>query len=71
MNRKHLILMIVGCSVPIVALATVFIFQIELSTTLLFVLLLLCPLSHLFMMGGHSHGKEQGAVHSHEEHHHG
>lgn len=71
MNRKHLILMIVGCSVPIVALAAVWLFQIELSTPLLFALLLLCPLSHLFMLGGHGHGEQQAAPHSYEEHGHG
>lgn len=71
MNRKHLLLMIVGCSLPIVALATVFLFQVELSTPLLIALLLLCPLSHLFMLGGHSHGRQQTIPHPHEEQSHG
>nr|BAG82760.1 hypothetical protein [uncultured bacterium] len=71
MKRKHLILMIVGCSLPIVALAAVFVFQVKLSTPLLFALLLLCPLSHLFMLGGHNHSRQQTTPPSHEEHLHG
>ena len=53
MTRKHLILMAVGCLLPIIALAAIYLFQIQVSTVLLFGLFLLCPALHLFMMRGH------------------
>lgn len=61
MTQKHLILMLLGCALPLAALAAVFLFQVELSTTALWALLLLCPLSHLLMMGGHGRGQHQAA----------
>jgi len=64
MTRKHLILMAVGCLLPIVALAAIFLFQVQVSTVLLFGLILLCPALHLFMMRDHmshapSHSKTE------------
>ena len=53
MTRKHLILMIIGCLLPIAALVAIFLFQVQVSTVLLFALLLLCPALHLFMMRDH------------------
>lgn len=61
MTRKHLILMLLGCGLPIVVLAAVFLFQVKLSTPALFALLLLCPLSHLLMLGRHGLGEHQAA----------
>ncbi len=57
MHHKHLILMVLGCALPIAALAAVFLFHIELSTPVLFALILLGPLSHLLMLGGHKHDR--------------
>jgi hypothetical protein len=63
MTRKHLILMAIGCLVPIMALAAIFLFQIQISTVLLLGLFLLCPAHHLWMMRGHTghsaHAPEQ------------
>lgn len=53
MTRKHLLLMAFGCIVPIVALAAIFLFQIQISIVLLLGLLLLCPAIHVWMMRGH------------------
>lgn len=50
MARKHLILMVIGCLLPLTALAAIYLFQIQVSTVLLFGLFLLCPALHLFMM---------------------
>ena len=58
MKRKHWMLMILGCGVPVIVLAAVFVFQIQLSSVLLFGLVLFCPLVHLFMLRdhlGHNH----------------
>lgn len=53
MIRKHLMLMVIGCLLPLVALAALFIFQVQVSTVLLLGLVLLCPAMHLLMMRGH------------------
>lgn len=57
MTRKHLLLTVIGCAVPILALAAIFLFQIQIGTVFLFALFLLCPALHLWMMRnytGHS-----------------
>ena len=54
MNRKHLALMVVGCLLPLIALTAIFLFQIKVSSILLFGLVLLCPLLHIWMMRDHS-----------------
>ncbi len=50
------------CVLPLLILAAVFVFNVPVSTLLLFGAVLLCPILHLFM--GHSHG----AV-GHDQHH--
>lgn len=54
MTRKHLLVMAIGCTVPILALAAIFLYQIQVSTVLLFGLFLFCPALHLLMMRGHT-----------------
>lgn len=46
------------CMAPIAAIVAVTVFQVPLSSMLLFGLVLLCPLSHLLMMRGHGHGSD-------------
>lgn len=53
MTRKHLILMTIGCALPVVGLAAIFLFQIPVGTVALVGLLLLCPALHLWMLRGH------------------
>jgi cytochrome c oxidase subunit IV len=59
MNKRHWTLMLLCCLVPLAALAAIFLFQVQVSTALLFALILFCPLSHLLMMslseGDHRH----------------
>jgi uncharacterized membrane protein len=54
MNRKHLVMMGLGCLLPLIALTAIFLFQVKVSSILLFGLVLLCPLMHLWMMRDHS-----------------
>lgn len=71
MHRNHLILMILGCALPVVVLAAVFVFQVEVGKPLLFAILLLCPLSHLLMLGGLGQGEHPAAGEPSQEAHHG
>ncbi len=68
MKKSHLWIMILCCLIPIVGLAAVFLFNIPVSSVLLYGLILLCPVSHLLMMKymGHDHSSmESGAQHQH------
>jgi uncharacterized membrane protein len=66
MNRRHIWLMVLCCLLPVVGLGVMFLFNIPANTILYFGLILLCPLTHFFMMGQmeHDHNSEQHNGHN-------
>ena len=59
MSKKHILIILACCLVPLVALAAVFLLKIPVSTVVLAGLALLCPLSHLFMLIFMDHEHEE------------
>ncbi len=61
MNRKHALLMVLCCLIPLVAFAAISIFRIPATTVVYVALALACPAMHLLMMKGmmdHNHDGE-------------
>ncbi len=50
MNKKHALIMLACCLIPLAALAAVFVFKIPANSVIYFGILVLCPALHLLMM---------------------
>ena len=59
MNKKHVLLMLACCLLPVAALVLVVFFKIPISTVLFTAMLLACPLSHILMMKFMSHDRHE------------
>ncbi len=57
MTRKHILIMLACCLIPLAALAAILVFKVPVNSVIYFGLLLLCPVLHFVMMRnmGHSH----------------
>jgi len=57
MTRKHYLIMLACCLIPLAALAAIFVFKIPANSVIFVGLILLCPALHLLMMRnmGHDH----------------
>ncbi len=62
LDRNRHLLMVLCCLIPLAALGAIFLLRVPASSALVFALILLCPLSHLLLMGpaGHEHGAMPG-----------
>jgi uncharacterized membrane protein len=67
MSKKHLLIMLACCLIPIAALVAIFAFKIAVSAVVYGVIMLFCPLSHLLMMKfmRHDHQQQQTQEHIH------
>ncbi len=70
MNKKHALIMIACCLIPIAGFALVSMFNIPLKSVFLFAMILFCPLSHLLMMKfmGHNDDHPHGEADHHTHH---
>jgi hypothetical protein len=71
MNKKHALIMLACCLVPIAGFVLVSAFNIPLKSVFYFAMILLCPLSHLLMMKymGHGEGHQHTDSMDHAHHH--
>jgi uncharacterized membrane protein len=59
MSKKHMLIMLACCLIPVAALIAIFVFKIAVSAVVYGVILLVCPLSHLLMMKFMMHDHQQ------------
>jgi uncharacterized membrane protein len=58
MNKKHVLIMLACCLIPLAALGAIAIFRVPVTSVVFVGLILLCPAMHLLMMRnmtGHDH----------------
>lgn len=63
MSKKHVLIMLACCLIPLGFVAAILIFKMPVNNALLFLMVLLCPLSHILMMGKMGHGDRAGHEH--------
>ncbi len=69
MQKKHLLIILACCLLPVAALAAIFLFGVPVNTAAFAGMVLVCPLSHVLMMTmmGHDHANEPPAAQHHAD----
>jgi hypothetical protein len=70
MSKKHWLIMLACCLIPLVGLGVISLFHIPTSKVVLFGMAMFCPLAHILMMKfmGHEHEQIQpSGTHVHED----
>ena len=67
MTKKHMLIMLACCLIPILALGAIFLLNVPVSKVLWIGLILICPISHIVMMkfmmnGEHEHSKMHAQI---------
>lgn len=63
MTKKHMLIMLACCLVPLAALVAITVFNIPANTVIYFGILLLCPLLHFAMMRNMGHDQAEHGEH--------
>jgi hypothetical protein len=61
MNKKHVLIMLACCLVPLAAFGAISVFKVPVSSVVYVGLILLCPAMHLLMMRYMTHAPERSA----------
>jgi len=61
-GNRHMLLMVLCCLIPVAALGAIFVLKIPVPQVLTYGLILLCPLSHVLMMGLMGRGQHDHAA---------
>lgn len=70
MSKKHAHIMVACCLIALGAAAAVLLFKVPFNNVFIILMVLLCPLSHLLMMGTTpAHAPGAGVKHGEHEHH--
>lgn len=71
MTKKHLLIMLACCLIPLAGLVAFFVFRVPTNSVIFFGLILLCPVLHLLMMRGMTHApaRSAGVGHNHSDQH--
>jgi uncharacterized membrane protein len=69
MSKKHMLIMVVCCLIPIAAFTAISVFKVPVSAVVYGAIMLFCPLSHILMMKFmmHDHQPDQEHQHHHPE----
>ena len=71
MTKKHYLIMLACCLLPIAGLALIYLFKLPTTTVIWGAMFLLCPLSHLLMMKSMGHKQNNSSQSSPHLHHDG
>ena len=67
MSKKHMLIMLACCLVPVIALGAICLFNLPVNQVIFFLMMLMFPLSHILMMKFMSDDQEHDHSHQHAQ----